>query len=234
MSSVELVLDATLRKEQGKGASRRLRRAKKIPAILYGADADVLALTLDEEQVLRLMREEAFFSQILDVKVKGRKTEQAVLKDLQRHPFKPLVSHMDLQRIKEGEAMRVHLPIHFLNQETAKGVKQGGVVHHDMIEIEVECLPKDLPEYIELDIAELDLDQAVHLSEITVPEEVTILALAHDPEQDPAVVSIHTPRKAIEEEEEEAAEEAAAVEEAAAEEEAASGEGGEAEEGSED
>lgn len=208
--SIELKLDATLRKEQGKGASRRLRRAKQVPAILYGAGKDAVSLTVGEEQLLRLMREEAFFSQIIDVKVKGKKAEQVVLKDLQRHPFKPLVTHLDLQRIREGQALRVHLPIHFLNEETAKGVKQqGGVVHHDMIEVEIECLPKDLPEYLEVDLANLELDQAIHLSQLSLPEGVIIPALDHDPEHDPAVVSIHAPRIAVEEGDEEAAAEEA-------------------------
>ncbi len=204
--SVELKLDATLRTEQGKGASRRLRRAKQVPAVLYGAGKEAVSLTVGEQQLLRLMREEAFFSQIIDVKVKGKKAEQVVLKDLQRHPFKPLVTHLDLQRITAGQAMRVHLPIHFLNEETAKGVKQeGGVIHRDMIEVEIECLPKDLPEFIELDLAELGMDEAVHLSELSLPEGVIIPALGHDSEQDPAVVSIHAPRK-VREDEDEAAE----------------------------
>lgn len=212
--SIELKLDATLRKEQGKGASRRLRRAKQIPAILYGAGKEAVSITVGEQQLLRLMREEVFFSQIIDVKVKGKKTEQAVLKDLQRHPFKPLVTHLDLQRIVEGETLRVHLPIHYINEETAKGVKQqGGVIHHDMIEVEVECLPRDLPEYLEVDVAELGMDEAVHLSEVPLPEGVVIPSMGHDSEHDPAVVSIHAPR-VMEEEEPEEAEEAAEAREA--------------------
>ncbi len=208
--SIELTLDATLRKEQGKGASRRLRRAKQVPAILYGAGKDAVSLTVGEEQLLRLMREEVFFSQIIDVKVKGKKTERVVLKDLQRHPFKQLVTHLDLQRIREGHALRVHLPIHFLNEDTATGAKQqGGVIHHDMIEVEIECLPKDLPEYLELDLADLELDQAIHLSQLSVPEGVLIPALDHDPVHDPAVVSIHAPRLIPDEDEEEAAAEGA-------------------------
>lgn len=230
--SIELKLDASLRREQGKGASRRLRRAKQVPAILYGAGKEAVALTLDEQQIMRLMREEAFFSQIIDVKVKGKKTEQAVLKDLQRHPFKARITHMDLQRIKAGEKMRVHLPIHFLNEETAKGVKQdGGVLHRDMIEVEIECLPKDLPEYFEVDLAELGMDEAVHLSEIPLPEGVVIPALDNDPEHDPAVASIHAPRVA---EEEEVEEEAAEAAEASREEAEEGGDQGEGDEGKEE
>ena len=203
--SVELKLDATVRSDQGKGASRRLRRAKQIPGILYGAGKKPVSLTLDEEQVLRLMREEAFFSQILDVKVKGKRTEKAILKDLQRHPFKPLVTHMDLLRIKAGEKMRQSVPIHFLNQETATGVKVGGgVVHHDAIEVEVECLPEDLPAAIDIDISELEMGSSIHLSDVTPPEGVVFPGLDAETDHDPVLVSIHAPRKAVEEEDEEA------------------------------
>jgi len=204
--SVELKLDATVRSDQGKGASRRLRRAKQIPGILYGAGKKPVSLTLDEEQVLRLMREEAFFSQILDVKVKGKRTEKAILKDLQRHPFKPLVTHMDLLRIKAGEKMRQSVPIHFLNQETATGVKVGGgVVHHDAIELEVECLPEDLPAAIDIDISELEMGSSIHLSEVAPPDGVEFPGLDPETDHDPVLVSIHAPRKAVEEEADEAA-----------------------------
>ena len=201
--SVELKLDATVRSDQGKGASRRLRRAKQIPGILYGAGKQPVTLTFDEEQVLRLMREEAFFSQILDVKVKGKRTEKAILKDLQRHPFKPLVTHMDLLRIKAGEKMRQNVPIHFLNQEDAKGVKLGGgVVHHDAIEVEVECLPEDLPAAIDVDLIELEVGSSIHLSDVAPPEGVTFPGLDPETDHDPVLVSIHAPRKAVEEAEE--------------------------------
>ncbi len=199
--SIELKLDATVREDQGKGASRRLRRAKQIPGILYGAGKEPVALVFGEEQVLRLMREEAFFSQIIDVKVKGKRTaEKAILKDLQRHPFKPLVTHMDLLRIKAGEKMRQHVPLHFLNEETAVGVKQGnGVVHHDAIEVEVECLPEHLPGYIEVDIASLEMGQSIHLSQIDAPEGVSFPGLDPETDHDPVLVSIHAPRKVSEE-----------------------------------
>jgi len=208
--TVELKLDATVRTDQGKGASRRLRRAKQIPGIIYGAGKDAVSLTFDEEQVLRLMREEAFFSQILDIKVKGKRTEKAILKDLQRHPFKPLVSHMDLLRIRAGEKMRQHVPIHILNQEDARGVKlEGGIVHHDLIEIEVECLPENLPTAIDLDIAGLGLGESIHLSDITPPEGVVFPGLDTETDHDPVLVSIHAPRKVVEEGDEEEEAEAA-------------------------
>ncbi len=198
--AVELKLDATVREDQGKGASRRLRRAKQIPGILYGAGKAPVSLSFNEEQVLRLLREEGFFSQILDVKIKGKRVEKAILKDMQRHPYKPLVTHMDLLRIKAGEKMRQTVPLHFLNQETAKGVKLGGgVVHHDLIEIEVECLPNDLPNAIDVDIADLELGSAVHLSDLTAPEGVVFTGLDPENDHDPVLVSINAPRVVFEE-----------------------------------
>ncbi|MRH78629.1 50S ribosomal protein L25/general stress protein Ctc [Spiribacter sp. C176] len=201
--TVELKLDATVREDQGKGASRRLRQAKQIPGIMYGAGKAPVSLTFNEEQVLRLLREEGFFSQILDVKVKGKRVEKAILKDMQRHPFKPLVTHMDLLRIKAGEKMRQTVPLHFLNEETAKGVKLGGgVVHHDAIEVEVECLPDDLPGSIDVDVAELELGHSIHLSDLTPPEGVAFTALDPEHDHDPVLVSINAPRVVSEEEDE--------------------------------
>lgn len=211
--SVELKLDAEKRTDQGKGASRRLRRAKKLPAVLYGAGKEAVSIQLDEEQVLRLMREETFFSQIIDIKL-GKQSEQALLKDMQRHPFKPLVSHMDFQRVKAGEKLTTHIPIHFLNEDKAKGVKEGGMIHHDMIEVEIQCMPKDIPEYLEVDVAELEIGDSVHLSQLAVPKGVEIPSLSNDPEHDPTVVSIHAPR--VSEEQLEAEAEEAAAEGAAA------------------
>lgn len=196
--SAELKLDATVRTDHGKAASRRLRRAKKLPAVLYGATSDTVALTLDEEQVLQLMREEAFFSQIIDINIDGT-MERAILKDLQRHPVKPVVLHMDLQRIAAGQKLRQRVPLHFINEDKAIGVKQRGVLHHDLLDVEIECLPEHLPEYIEIDIANLGLDEAYHLSDLKLPDGVTLMALAHDAEHDSSVVSIYTPRGATEE-----------------------------------
>ncbi|MBA1146215.1 50S ribosomal protein L25/general stress protein Ctc [Ectothiorhodospiraceae bacterium WFHF3C12] len=221
--SVELKLDAEKRTDKGKGASRRLRRAKQLPAVLYGAGKEAVAIQVQEEQVLRLLREETFFSQIIDIKL-GKQTEQALLKDMQRHPFKPLVSHLDFQRIKAGEKLTTHIPIHFLNEDKAKGVKEGGVIHHDMIEVEIECLPQDIPEFLEVDVLELEIGDSVHLSQVSVPEGVAIPSLSNDPEQDPTVVSIHAPRVTAEQLEEEAEEAAAEGAAAAGEEEPASGE----------
>lgn len=198
--SVELKLDAAVRTDQGKGASRRLRRAKKLPAILYGAKKGAIALALDEEQVMGLMRDETFFSQIIDVNI-GGVAERAILKDLQRHPVRPLVVlHMDLQRVTAGQKLRQRVPLHFINEDKAVGVKQGGTLHHDLIDVEIECLPRHLPAYIDVDIATLGLDEAYHLSDLKLPEGVVLTGLGDDPDHDTSVVSIYTPRKPIEEE----------------------------------
>jgi large subunit ribosomal protein L25 len=195
---VELKLNAEKRADLGKGASRRLRRAKKVPAVLYGGHQDATALTLDAQQVLRLMQEEAFYSQILTLDIGGQ-TEQAVVKDIQRHPFKPLVSHIDLQRIVAGETFRSHIPLHFIREEEAVKA-HGGVIHHDMIEVEVECLPKDQPQYIEVDCSRLTVGASLHLSDLKLPEGVRITALAQGPDHDLPVVSLHAARVAAEEE----------------------------------
>lgn len=194
---VELKLTAETRADLGKGASRRLRRAKKVPAVLYGGHKEPTSLTLASQQLLRLMEEEAFYSQILTIEIDG-KAEQAVVKDIQRHPFKPLVAHVDLQRVVAGEALRAHIPLHFMNQE-APVKAHGGVIHHDMVEVEVECLPKDLPQYIEVDCGQLTVGGSIHLSEVKLPKGVTIPALAQGPDHDLPVVSLHASRVSAEE-----------------------------------
>jgi len=201
-TSFELV--AEFRDDQGKGASRRLRRTGKVPAILYGGHKEPRALALDHTRLLQMLDNERFYSTILSLKL-GDEKQSAVLKDLQRHPFKNAVLHVDLQRVLEDEKIRIKVPLHFLNETTSIGVKQqGGVVSHLRSEVEVQCLPKDLPEFIEVDLAELQLGQLVHLSELKVPAGVELPELVHG--HDAAVVSIHGHRA-----EEEAPAEAAAA-----------------------
>jgi large subunit ribosomal protein L25 len=154
--AISFELNAEPRTDTGKGASRRLRHAGKIPAIMYGGNKDPESLTLDHNEVIRNLEHEAFYSHILTVKVGGTET-RAVMRDLQRHPSKPFVQHMDLQRVSESEKLRMHVPLHFLGEEAAPGVKAGGMVSHEIIEVEVECLPKDLPEYIEVDVSGLNV-----------------------------------------------------------------------------
>ena len=196
----EFDLIAEIREDSGKGASRRLRRAGKVPAILYGAGKAPTPITFDANQLLRKMELEAFFSSVLTVKV-GSKSQQAILKDVQAHPAKRAVLHMDLQRIVADEKIRMTVPVHFLNEDVAPGVKEGGSVSHMMTEVEITCLPADLPEYLDLDIGELELDALLHLSDIPLPSGVEIPDLALDNDRD--VVSIHIIKEVIEEVEEE-------------------------------
>lgn len=199
--SETFTLDAKARQDVGKGASRRLRKLNdQIPAIVYGAGKPAQPLTLDHNKVLAVLKNEAFYSSILKLNIDG-KAESVVLKDMQRHPYKPKIEHMDFLRIKANEKLTMSVPLHFLNEESCKGVKEGGMISHLMTEVEIRCLPKNLPEYLALDLTNLELDQTLHLSDLTLPEGVEILALTHDDPQDAAVVSVHIQKAAAESEE---------------------------------
>ncbi len=214
--STDFVLNAEPREDQGKGASRRLRRAGKLPAILYGAGKEPRRISLDQNQMFHELQKEAIYSQILTVKI-GSEEEQAVLRDLQRHPSKQMILHMDLQRISADEKIRVHVPLHFINEDTCVGVKQsGGSISHLLVETEIQCLPKDLPEFVEVDVVGLDVGDSLHLSDLKLPAGVEIVELLHGAEHDNAVVTCHKGRGAAEVEEAEEAE-AGAGEEGAAE-----------------
>jgi len=201
-TSFELV--AELRNDQGKGASRRLRRSGKVPAILYGGRSEASALALDHTKLQVMLDNERFYTTILSIKV-GSESQSAILRDIQRHPCKNQIVHIDFQRVRDDEKLRVSVPLHFVNQGTAPGVKtQGGIVSHLKNEVEISCFPKDLPEYIEVDMGAMQLNDTLHLSNLKLPTGVECVDLAHD--RDPAIVSIHSPR----------AEEAAPAVEAAA------------------
>ena len=205
--SVDFTLNAEVRDETqlGKGASRRLRRMGKVPAVIYGGGEDPVSITFEHDALIHSLEQEAFYSHILTVDVAG-KSQRAILRDLQRHPYKPSVLHMDLLRVREDTAINVHVPLHFLNEDTCHGVKmEGGAISHNIVEVEVSCLPKDLPEFIEVDTAELKLNEALHLSDIKVPDGVTIVELSHGEGHDHVVVSVHV-KRAIEEEPVEAVE----------------------------
>jgi large subunit ribosomal protein L25 len=196
-------LIAEIREDQGKGASRRLRRQGKVPAIIYGAGRPPRPLSFDHNRVLQQLENESFYSSILNIKV-GGKSQAAILKDMQRHPARPRIMHMDFQRIVEDQMIKMNVPLHFLGEEVAIGVKQGGgKVSRLMTEVEIVCLPKDLPEYIDVDISELELDAMLSLSDIKLPEGVEIPALAQGPEADRPIVSIHIIKEIVIEEEEE-------------------------------
>jgi large subunit ribosomal protein L25 len=188
-TSFELV--AEFRETQGKGASRRLRHEGKVPAILYGGHADARTLTLNHQKLLIMLDNERFYSTILSLKV-GDQTQAAILKDVQRHPFRNAIVHVDFQRVEENEKIRISIPLHFTGAAISPGVKsQGGIVSHMRNEAEVSCLPKDLPEFIEVDISGLSLNESIHLSQLKLPPGVTLVELAKD---DAAVVAIHSPR----------------------------------------
>jgi large subunit ribosomal protein L25 len=207
--SDQFELSAELREDLGKGASRRLRRNGKVPAIIYGGSSAPANLTLAHNEVQHALENEAFYSHILTVKVDG-KPERAVLKDVQRHPAKALIMHLDFQRVDEKAKLHMNVPVHFINEDQAPGVKEGGLVTHNITEVEITCLPKDLPEFLEADLSGLDVDGILHLSDLKVPEGVELVALSHGEAHDLPVAAIHIPRAAKEEEEEEAGEEVAA------------------------
>jgi large subunit ribosomal protein L25 len=191
-------ISAEMRDVKGKGASRRLRRDGKVPAVMYGAGKDAVSLTLDHNSLYHQVKNEAFYSSILNVNIAGQGQEQAVLRDIQMHPYKPRIAHLDLQRVSATEKLHIKVPLHFINQETAPGVKQqGGIVAHLMTEVDVSCLPKDLPEFLTVDMGNMSLNDSVHLSDLKLPDGVTITALTHG--NDLAVATITTIREEVEE-----------------------------------
>jgi len=200
--SEEFDLVAELREDQGKGASRRLRRENKVPAIIYGAGRPPRMLAFDHDKVLQELDNESFYSSILNIQVND-KSQAAVVKDIQRHPAKRQIMHMDFQRIVEGEAIRMNVPLHFLGEDDAPGLnEEGGTISRQMNDVEVSCLPKDLPEYIEVDVSKLEVNDSIHMSEIPLPKGVEIPELAQGPENDRLVVSLQIVHMAPVEEEE--------------------------------
>lgn len=201
-------LDAELRTEQGKGASRRLRRMQdRVPAILYGGEETPAKISLDHKKVMHALENQAFYSHILTLNLSGKK-QQAVLKDVQRHHYKKAIFHLDFQRVSATHPIHMKVPIHFMAEAVCPGVKAGGLVNHRMVDLEVRCLAKDLPEFIEIDLSNLELDQILHLSDVKLPKGVELVALLQGKEHDYPVVSIHLPRRSAEDEETAAAPEA--------------------------
>lgn len=204
---VSFTFGADRRDAQGKSASRRLRHIGKVPAILYGGGEPPQALVLDQRNLLTMIDNEKFYSSIVELKIEER-TQPAIVKDVQMHPARNVVVHVDLQRVLEAEQIRLRLPIHFRNAAVSPGVKtQGGVVSHMQTDVEVACLPKDLPEYLEVDLAEMSLNETKFLADIPLPGGVVITDLVHGKNR--PIVAIHSPR--AEEPEPVAAEAAAAV-----------------------
>ncbi len=212
--SDQIVLHAKKREEQGKGASRRLRKEGQVPTIIYGAGKEPKMISLDHNKLLRFEMDESFFSSILKVEIEGSDEENVIIRDYQRDPVKPFILHVDLLRIKMSEKMQTSTPLHFVGDEEAVGIKAGGLLQRLITEVEIACMPADLPEAIEVDVSALDIGDSIHLSQITMPEGVELVAMIQMEEADEenkadmdlGVVSIQAPRaEEVESEEVEAA-----------------------------
>mgnify|MGYP005642177669 FL=1 len=199
--STDFILQAKGREDTGKGASRRLRRlAGEVPAIVYGGKKNPTKIALTHKDVAKALENEAFFSSIISLDIEGA-SEDVIIKDIQRHPAKKIVLHMDFFRVSKTTVLQTKVPLHFINEDTCPGVKLGGgIVAHTMTDIEIQCLPKNLPEFIEVDMAEVDLGDIVHISDIVLPEGVESVALNLGADHDLSVATINKP-KAVEVEE---------------------------------
>ncbi|WFM72547.1 50S ribosomal protein L25/general stress protein Ctc [Halomonas sp. CKK8] len=203
----DYTLNASVRNDLGKGASRRLRRAnEQVPAIIYGGEQAPQPIAVDKTSFYKALEDEAFFSSVINLQVDG-KAQQVVVRDLQRHPYKPLITHADFLRVDATHEITLRVPLHVVGEEKCKGIKdEGGELHLLSNEVEVSCLPKDLPDFLEVDIAEVALGTTLHLSDLTVPAGVTLVELTHGEDHDNAVLSITKPKVRAEEDEGEAAE----------------------------
>jgi large subunit ribosomal protein L25 len=188
-------LNATVRSDLGKGASRRLRRlAEMVPAIIYGEGTPAVNISIPHKDIQKALTNEAFYSHIITLHVDG-KPEQVVIKALQRHPAKPRIMHADFQRVSADRAIVVAVPLHFINEDKCKGVKiGGGSIIKALNELQISCLPQDLPEFIEVDLSDLGLGEAIHISQINLPKGVSSVDLAHGHDSDNSVVSVLAPR----------------------------------------
>ena len=200
MSSISL--DAQPRSDFGKGASRRLRKEELIPAIVYGGGADPVAVTVEQRVIKKHLNDDAFYSAVLNLNVDGKKNK-VILRDLQHHPYKSIIMHIDFQRVRSDQEIHVRVPLHFVGEEACVGVKAGGALSKIDVEMEVACLPGDLPEFIDVDVTNLELGSSLHLSDVTLPENVRSVALSHGEDHDRAIVSVHATRAAVETDEEE-------------------------------
>ncbi|HIG78580.1 MAG TPA: 50S ribosomal protein L25/general stress protein Ctc [Cycloclasticus sp.] len=193
--STSFELAATIRQDLGKGATRRLRKQDMVPAVIYGAGIDPVSITLTHNQLLNSTANEAFFSHILSIDIEGKK-ENVIIKALQRHPAKPILMHADFLRVNLKEKLKVHVPIHFIGEDDSPGVNQGGVVTHDLVDVEVECLPKDLPEFVTVDVSALEIGESLHLSDIKLPKGMILVALTQGENNDLQVAAVQANRAA--------------------------------------
>lgn len=192
MSTIQL--EAQSRTDMGKGASRRLRRLEnKVPAVLYGGNKKPVSIHFHHHKVIKALETESIYSSVFDITVDG-KVEHVILKALQRHPFKPIVMHMDLQRVSGKDVLVKLIPIHFINEQQSPGIKAGGIVQHTMTQVEIRCQAKDLPEFIEVDMSKIGMDDVVHLSDLKLPKGAQLTVDLSDGSHDAPVVSIHAPK----------------------------------------
>lgn len=187
MSQPNYAFNAEIRTDMGKGASRRLRREGKVPAVLYGAGKEAVALTLEHDKVNNAADHEGFYSNILTLTIDGKKVE-AIVKDMQRHPYKLKLIHLDFQRVDAKQELHTSVPLHFLNEEDAQ--KAGGVIVHHLNDVEITVLPKDLPEFIEVDLAGMNVGDNVHLTDLKLPSGVTLVELTKGEDHDQVVVTV--------------------------------------------
>lgn len=197
MPATAFTFVATPRNQFGTAHTRRLRRNHQVPAVIYGADKAPESVTLEHKEVMKLLSHDEVFSKIVAVQI-GKHTDQAVIKDIERHHTKPMVMHIDFQRIKANEQITMHVPIHFIGEEVSPGVKAGGVVSHLLKEIEIKCLPANLPQSIDVDLSQLEIEHAVHLSDVKLPSGVEFASEITE-EHNPTILSIHHPRVEAEE-----------------------------------
>ncbi|STX28073.1 50S ribosomal protein L25 [Legionella beliardensis] len=196
-----IVLEAEARTDIGKGASRRLRRLEnKVPAILYGGDKEPQSLNLIHNKVLKALESESIYSSVFDLSIEG-KVEHVILKALQRHPYKPVILHMDLQRVSAKDILVKQVPLHFTNEQTSKGVKAGGRINHNMNQVEVRCQAKNLPEFIEVDMSEVGLNEIVHLADLKLPKGVQLTTNVKEADHNLPVAAIHAMKGGAAEEE---------------------------------
>lgn len=199
-----IILEAEARNDVGRGASRRLRRLEnKIPAIIYGGAKEVENINLAQNKIFKALENEAIFSSIITVNVAGKK-EQVILKDMQRHPYKPIILHMDFQRVSDKDVLIRHVPLHFTHEESAPGIKAGGIISHNLTQVEIRCQAKNLPEFIEVDMSSVDLNDVIHLADVKLPKNTELTVDVTDGHHNLPVVSIHLPKVVVEEEPEEA------------------------------
>ncbi|CAM3882720.1 MULTISPECIES: 50S ribosomal protein L25/general stress protein Ctc [Pseudoalteromonas] len=187
MSNETYTFNAELRTETGTGASRRLRREDKVPAILYGADKEAASLTFEHKDIIKAQESEGFYTHILTLDIAGEKVE-AILKDIQRHPFKPKITHLDFQRVDAAHKLHTKVPVHFIGEDVV--TKAGNTVVHQLTEIEITCLPKSLPEFVEVNVSGLVAGDSLHISDVKLPAGVSSVDLAKGADHDQSIVTI--------------------------------------------